>query len=65
MGKRKPKIKHYKDEKGEWRWTLTASNGRIIDASSEGFDRRKTSVDNAKNTGLSLFEIYFPERIKD
>jgi hypothetical protein len=46
---------YYKDKKGEWRWRLVASNGRIIADSGEGYsserecladiDRVKTSKD--------------------
>lgn len=36
MTKRKPTVSTYKDRKGEWRWRITASNGRIIHASTEG-----------------------------
>ena len=28
---------YYKDSKGEWRWRLKASNGRIIADSGEGY----------------------------
>ena len=28
---------YYKDTKGEWRWRLKASNGRIIADSAEGY----------------------------
>jgi len=28
---------YYKDAKGEWRWRLKASNGRIIADSAEGY----------------------------
>jgi len=28
---------YYKDHKGEWRWRLKASNGRIIADSGEGY----------------------------
>jgi uncharacterized protein YegP (UPF0339 family) len=28
---------YYKDTKGEWRWRLKASNGRIIADSGEGY----------------------------
>ena len=28
---------YYKDNKGEWRWRLKASNGRIIADSGEGY----------------------------
>ncbi len=34
----------YKDAKGEWRWRLTAKNGRIIADSGEGYRRKATAV---------------------
>ena len=34
-----PKYEIYRDDAGEWRWRLTASNGRIV-ASGEGYKRR-------------------------
>lgn len=30
----------YKDNRGEWRWSYEASNGRTIAVSSEGYNRR-------------------------
>lgn len=30
----------YKDNRGEWRWTYEASNGRTIAVSSEGYNKR-------------------------
>ncbi len=33
------KFEYYKDAKGEWRWRLKASNGRIV-ASGEGYKTR-------------------------
>ena len=29
---------YYKDHKGEWRWRLKATNGRIIADSAEGYE---------------------------
>ena len=34
----------YKDTKGEWRWHLKATNGRILADSGEGYKRRQTAV---------------------
>ena len=31
----------YKDGRGEWRWTLHASNGRKIADSGEGYTRKQ------------------------
>lgn len=42
---------------GQWRWKLTASNGRILDASTEGFHNKKDCIDNAKKTGKALVEL--------
>lgn len=30
----------YKDQRGEWRWTYEASNGKTIAVSSEGYIKR-------------------------
>lgn len=32
---------YYKDTKGEWRWRLKASNGRILADSGEGYTTEK------------------------
>jgi uncharacterized protein YegP (UPF0339 family) len=32
---------YYKDKKGEWRWRLVASNGRIIADSGEGYSSER------------------------
>lgn len=39
------KFELYKDKKGEFRWSLIASNGQMIANSGEGY----TSKDSAKN----------------
>ena len=44
--KREPKIEFYQDRNAEWRWTITASNGRTVGASTEGFKRLKTAEKN-------------------
>jgi uncharacterized protein YegP (UPF0339 family) len=35
--KRKPKTAIYRDKKGEWRWQLVATNGRILADSGESY----------------------------
>jgi uncharacterized protein YegP (UPF0339 family) len=40
------KIEIYRDRKREWRWRIKARNGRIIGASSEGFERRARAKRN-------------------
>jgi uncharacterized protein YegP (UPF0339 family) len=37
MADKKGKVEFFKDKKGEYRWKLLASNGRIIADSSEGY----------------------------
>ena len=44
----KPSIEVYLDAAGEHRWRLTAANGEIIGASSEGFKARASAVHNAR-----------------
>lgn len=41
----------YQDSAGEWRWRRTASNGRIVGASSQGYKNRSDCVDNARRNG--------------
>jgi len=44
---------YYKDKKGEWRWRLVASNGRIIADSGEGYKSEKEckdDIDRVKNS---------------
>ncbi|EPT3118818.1 YegP family protein [Pseudomonas aeruginosa] len=43
----------YKDKAGEWRWTRTASNGRIVGASSQGYVNRVDCVSNAQRNGYT------------
>lgn len=40
------KIRFYEDRRGEWRWQITAKNGKIIAASSEGFKKKSSSINN-------------------
>ena len=35
------KFEVYKDKRGEYRWRRKASNGRIVGASSEGYNKKK------------------------
>ncbi|HAG1192602.1 TPA: DUF1508 domain-containing protein [Salmonella enterica] len=41
----------YQDNKKEWRWRRTASNGRIVGASTEGYSSRYNCVENARRNG--------------
>ena len=41
----------YKDSADKWRWRRTASNGRIVGASSEGYNNKSDCVSNAQRNG--------------
>lgn len=41
MSKRKASVRFYKDMRGQWRWRLTAPNGKIIAASSEAYRHKQ------------------------
>ncbi len=41
-------IEHYQDKAGEWRWRVTAANGEIIGASSEGYKRPEDAKQNLR-----------------
>jgi uncharacterized protein YegP (UPF0339 family) len=44
---------YYKDSKGEWRWRLKASNGRIIADSGEGYKNEQeclADIDRVKKS---------------
>jgi len=47
----KDKWEIYKDNAGEWRWRRTASNGKIVGASSQGYVNRVDCVANAEKHG--------------
>jgi len=47
----KDKWEFYKDNSGEWRWRRTASNGRIVGASSQGYVNKSDCMDNARRNG--------------
>ena len=41
---RRAKLEIYRDGRGEWRWRLRASNGRIVADSGEGYQRRASAL---------------------
>ena len=43
----------YKDGKDEWRWRRTASNGKIVGASTEGYKNKSDCIDNARRNGMT------------
>lgn len=47
----KDKWEFYKDSSNEWRWRRVASNGRIVGASSQGYQNKKDCIENAERHG--------------
>jgi uncharacterized protein YegP (UPF0339 family) len=45
------KWEFYKDKAGEWRWHRTASNGKIVGASTEGYKNKSDCEENARRNG--------------
>jgi uncharacterized protein YegP (UPF0339 family) len=52
---------YYKDAKGEWRWRLKASNGRILADSGEGYTTEQACKDDINrvkgSSGAPVVEI--------
>jgi uncharacterized protein YegP (UPF0339 family) len=47
--------KIYRDKRGKYRWRVTASNGKIIGASTQGYSRRADALANIDElTGILL-----------
>ncbi|MBW1649754.1 MAG: DUF1508 domain-containing protein [Deltaproteobacteria bacterium] len=47
----KDKVEFYEDKKEEWRWRRTASNGKIVGASTEGYKNKSDCEANARRNG--------------
>lgn len=45
------KWEFYVDSASEHRWRRTASNGRIVGASSQGYVNKQDCIDNARRNG--------------
>jgi len=43
----------YNDNAGYWRWRRTASNGRIVGASTEGYTNKVDCISNAVRNGMT------------
>lgn len=41
----------YRDSSGLWRWRRSASNGKIVGASHQGYPKRSAAVENALRHG--------------
>ena len=51
-------LKIYKDDSNEWRYSIWYKNGKIIDASTEGYKNYDDLISNMKSklTALELFD---------
>lgn len=43
----------YQDPSRKWRWRRVASNGKIVGASTEGYNNRSDCVANARRNGYT------------
>ncbi len=42
----------YQDSANQWRWRRTASNGKVVGASSEGYNNKQDCKSNAVRNGM-------------
>lgn len=61
MGIAEPKAELYKDAKGEWRFRLKSTNGRVIAVSSEGYKQKRSAKRAIKILGEYCWEAYIVE----
>lgn len=43
----------YEDASDDWRWRRTASNGKIVGASTEGYSNKSDCIANARRNGMT------------
>ncbi len=48
-------IDFYQDTADEWRWRIKATNGKIIAASSEGYENHSDAKQNIKDVAFAIF----------
>ncbi len=51
-------IDFYKDKAGKYRWRITAENGRIIGASSQGFASKQMAQENMELVYMEMLTYY-------
>lgn len=51
------KTEFYKDKKGEHRWRVKSSNGKIVGASNEGFTRSRAAKRNLELMREALYQV--------
>lgn len=52
----------YIDPKLEYRWRMTAKNGEIVGASSEGFDSKRNCLNNFKLLADMMYQWHEQEK---
>jgi uncharacterized protein YegP (UPF0339 family) len=57
------KFELYRDNKKQWRWRVTAENGRIIGASSEGYSKRAKAEQNAEDLSFTITSKLVADRV--
>ena len=60
MSRKDDRWELYRDSRQKWRWRRIAPNGRIVNASSQGYGTRTACLDNARRCG---YEAPQPETI--
>jgi uncharacterized protein YegP (UPF0339 family) len=58
------KFEIYEDAVGEHRWRVTAGNGEIIGASTEGYVNVEDCVRNALMLGIAICQLHAEERLQ-
>jgi uncharacterized protein YegP (UPF0339 family) len=51
MSEQNDKWEFYVDSESKWRWRRTASNGRIVGASTQGYVHKSDCIENARIHG--------------
>ena len=49
-------LEFYKDNADEWRWRITAGNGQIVHASTEGYNAKATAKSNLEGLAAAIAE---------
>jgi uncharacterized protein YegP (UPF0339 family) len=53
MNSQNDKWEFYQDSEAKWRWRRTASNGRIVGASTQGYVNKSDCIANARLNGYT------------
>ena len=59
------KTEFYQDNAKEWRWRITAANGEIVAASSEGFKSEGGAKSNYRITATAMTDHLLADIVTD